>query len=113
MLQENWHWFAFLLIVPGTIIFFFVFLPAKLVKFQGRFYESFYNEQKGFSDRELDSFEQSPWDKYLMGRRSQFVREASDRPEQFPKLIRTYRIIGIVMSIPWIAALITIVVLFS
>ena len=93
-----------------TIICFFViwtvvllFFPHKVVEFLGKFYRRAYKTNRNMSDDEIDSLFQLPTNRYLMGRRSEFIRFAPEDPQRFTRLILACRIAGLILLLFWAA----------
>lgn len=93
--------FGLILACFGFLIFSLICFPHKIVEWQGRFYRRFYKIYRKMTDQEIDSIFQLPTDRYFMGPRSQFIANAPREPGKYTRLIRVYRVFGIVMFLVW------------
>lgn len=85
------------ILVPTSLAIVLLFFPHEIVRLQGRFYKTTYKNFLNQSDQEIDNRMTLPTDKWLMGRRSTFAREATDNPQRYSRLIRMYRVIGSIL----------------
>lgn len=88
---------TFAVLVPFTTFTWLMsFSPQTIVRWQARFYQRIYKESRRLPDEEIDRLVQLPWDRALMGKRSEFIQRGIVAPESYTKLIRAYRSIGII-----------------
>lgn len=80
----------------------FLLFPKQLVSWLGHFYRRWYKGYLEMPDGVIDKFPRLPTDTYLGGSRSQFVNRAPEHPEEFPRLILAYRLIGCFFAGLWI-----------
>ena len=83
--------------VPGLLCFVLLCFPREIVRWQGKFYKRAYKDISKLSDEQIDQRYQLPTDRMLMGRRSEFIRQASENPEQYQSLISIYRRMGLAL----------------
>lgn len=93
--------FATVVCILGALIIVLLVFPQKLVAVLGKFYRRAYKTFHKMSDDELDSISQLPADRYLIGRRSEFIRYAPEEPQRFTRLIIAYRIAGLILLLFW------------
>lgn len=93
--------FVTVVCILGALIIVLLVFPQKLVAVLGKFYRRAYKTFHKMSDDELDSISQLPADRYLIGRRSEFIRYAPEEPQRFTRLIIAYRIAGLILLLFW------------
>lgn len=79
-----------------TFIWLMSFSPQAVVRWQAKFYHRIYKESRRLSDEEIDKLPQLPWDRTLMGKRSEFLQRGNAAPESYTRLIKVYRTIGLI-----------------
>lgn len=89
------------LICFGFLIFSLICLPHKIVEWQGRFYERYFKTYRKMTDEEIDAIFLLPTDPFLTKPLSQFIAKAPREPGRYTRLIRAYKVVGIVMSLIW------------
>ena len=72
------------------------FSPQAVVRWQAKFYHRTYKESRRLSDEEIDKLPQLPWDRTLLGKRSEFLQRGNAAPESYTRLIKVYRTIGLI-----------------
>lgn len=72
------------------------FSPQAVVRWQAKFYHRIYKESRRLSDEEIDKLPQLPWDRALMGKRSEFLQRGTAAPESYKRLTKAYRTIGLI-----------------
>lgn len=92
--SEIIFWLLIVFGIPGLLAFTLIRYPHKIVRLQGKFYKKGYKDIGALSDEEIDQRYQLPLDRMLMGRRSEFIRQATENPEQYQSLIGVYRRMG-------------------
>lgn len=75
------------------------FSPQAVVRWQAKSHHRTYKESRRLSDEEIDKLPQLPWDRTLMGKRSEFLQRgnAARSPTRLTKVYRTIGLIGWVM----------------
>ncbi len=96
--MQNVFWLIVTFVVPGVFVFNLLFRPHRFVKWQGRTYKAIYKDALHMSDQEIDRRYQLPTDRFLMGMRSDFVRNASENPQSYTRLIFIYRVTGSILA---------------
>ncbi len=87
-------WIALVTLVPALFGMMFTFFPQRIIQWQGRFYRNWYKEHLQMPNGAIDKLPRAPTDTYLAGSRSHFINRAPEHPNQFPRLIVTYRAMG-------------------
>ena len=77
----------------------FVLTPQVVLKLQASFYKRVYKDVLSMNDEDIDNRMMLPTDRALMGRRSDFIKRATEYPEDFTGLIVLIRIIGVLLLI--------------
>lgn len=72
------------------------FSPQAVVRWQAKFYHRIYKESRRLSDEEIDKLPQLPWDRTLMGKRSEFLQRGIAAPESYTRLKKVYLTIGLI-----------------
>jgi len=90
-------WLTLIVVIPCVISFVLLFWPHKIIEWQGKFYRQIYKDIRGMTDNEIDALYQLPTDRFFMGKRSDFIADAPRTPGKYTRLIRAYRIIGLVI----------------
>lgn len=81
--------------IPGTIAVIFLFFPHHIVRIQGKFYRRWYKDFANMSDDQINSFPMLPTDRFFLGDRAKFIREAPENPKKFTRLLIACRILGL------------------
>lgn len=88
---------AVVVLVPFiTFTWVMSFSPQTVVRLQAKFYHRVYKESRSLSNEEIDELPQLPWDRALMGKRSEFLQRAIAAPESYIRLTKAYRTIGFI-----------------
>ena len=85
----------------GLLIFFLLCLPHKLVEWQASFYQRYFKTYRKMTDDEIDSIFLLPTSRFFAESLSQFIANAPREPGKYTRLIRAYRVVGIVMLLVW------------
>lgn len=88
---------VFFIVVPMGAVF--AFSPQTIVRLQAQFYRTSYKTILKRSDKEIDQPYQLPWDRALMGRRSEFIVHGNEAPESYTSLLKYYRIFGVTVLV--------------
>lgn len=89
-------WFVIMLFIFLPVIAVAAFSPQTIVRWQAQFYRTAYKTMLKRSDEEIDQPFQFPWDRALMGRRSEFIVRGNEAPESYTGLLKGYRIFGVI-----------------
>lgn len=81
---------GFLLIGISFLIF-----PAKIVQLHARFSAGLNRNMLGRSDASMDSW-MMPWDRWLVGRASEYLDAGPSEPRRFPRALIYIRILGLI-----------------
>src|SRR5262249_39859 len=88
-----------LILIPGLASLVFMLAPEKIIRWQSHIYRSWYKDYLKWSDEAIDGLPQTAWDRYLVGNRSLFIRDASSHPENYTRLLRMSRGIGCFIAV--------------
>ncbi|TAH49352.1 MAG: hypothetical protein EYC68_17450 [Chloroflexota bacterium] len=84
----------------AIIAFLFAFRPEILVRHQARNYRKYYKNWDDMSNVEIDRTVNRLWFFLMIDSWSHFIKRGVEYPEEFPKLIWSYRLTGCFL---WIA----------
>jgi hypothetical protein len=96
------------LIIFTTLAWISTFNPEYWVRRQAKFYRHSYKAVLKVPDDEIDKRTPRVWLLFLIDSMSHFVTRGPEHPEEFPRLLTYYRIIGIFV---WFIILLTLGVL--
>ena len=97
--------------IPGFFAFILLFYPHKVIQWHAGEHRKFY-KRLNMSDDDIDRIPQLPTDRALMGKKSNYINEASENPEKYPGLIVVCRFLGVFMAIMLVIAFIGVIFFF-
>lgn len=104
MIMIGWLLLGLIALALGLV---FLLFPRSIVRLQGAFYRRIYKDTLELSDKEIDRIPMLPTDRYYMGRRSDFVKNATTDPDMMPRLLNALRMLGCV----WVFLVVVAIVL--
>lgn len=97
MFSMSWDLLPWLLLefgIPALFAFTLIFLPKRIVRWEGLFYRWYFKRVLHLTDNEIDK-RSSPFQKFIMGTSfSLFVNRAPEHPEEFNRITNLMRVIG-------------------
>ncbi len=104
-------WIVVGLCVVFPISVVFAVSPQTVVRVQAHFCRTAYKSILNESDEKIDEQFRLPWDRALMGKRSEFITRGSENPEAYKGLTRYYRAFGIAILLLFGCAFFTVVMM--
>ena len=89
---HSWAGLAGLLFTWAIGLLFTVY-PAQVIQWHARFYRRFHEIwHRGYED--FIDWGETPWERWLIGSRSEYIRKGPEDTQSFPRLIWFIRILG-------------------